>query len=290
MSGPLVFGVRFRNPVLLAAGTAGFGREVAGIIDLSRLGGITTKAVSPEPRAGNAAPRVAETKGAMLNSVGLANPGLEAVKRERLPWLREHFPELRVVVNVVGHTVQDFIAVVRGLADAPGISVFELNVSCPNTERGGTEFGADDAVLGALVRGARSATDRPLAVKLSPALGEPGRTASVAVAAGADGFTCINTLPAAGVGPVAEASGRLGRGPGGISGPMLLARGVAMTRAVIAATGKPVIGTGGIFSAADARAYLEAGASLVSIGTAAMVDPRLPERIADELEHEHVAA
>lgn len=280
-AGVVVFGTRFQNPVLLAAGTAGFGREVAGVIALDALGGLVTKAVSLEPRAGNPAPRVAETWGGMLNSVGLANPGLEAVRREHLPWLRAHLARARVVVNVVGHTVEDFVAVVVGLADEAGITAFELNVSCPNVSRGGLEFGADDAVLGDLVRRAREATDRPLVVKLSPVLPAPGRTAALAAAAGADGFTCVNTLPAWLHDP--RGAPRLGNGGGGLSGPPLLPVGVRMTRAVVEETGCPVIGAGGIRCGADAWQYLRAGAALVAVGTAALADPRAPERIVKEL-------
>jgi dihydroorotate dehydrogenase (NAD+) catalytic subunit len=279
-----VFGNTFQNPLLLAAGTAGFGREVEGVIDLDALGGVTTKAVSPEPRHGNPAPRVAETEGAMLNSVGLANPGLEAVRREHLPWLREHHPDLRVVVNVVGHTVEDFITVVGGLASEPGITAFELNVSCPNVEQGGVEFGADVATLGTLVRRARDSTDRALVVKLSAGLADAVQIAEAAMRAGASGFTCVNTLPAAQY-QGAVRPGSLGKGPGGVSGPPLLPIGVRITRAVASATGAPVIGAGGIRSARDARQYLEAGASLIAIGTAALADPRVPERIARDLAH-----
>lgn len=276
-----VFGVRFQNPVLLASGTAGFGREVAGVIDIDALGGIVTKAVSLEPREGNPAPRVAEAWGGMINSVGLANPGVEAVRREALPWLRTHLARARVLVNVVGWTCDDFVAVVTALAREEGITAFELNVSCPNVERGGMEFGADEAVLRELVRRSRDATDRPLIVKLSPMLAEPERTAVAAVAAGADGFTCVNTLPAL----VLDERGapRLGAGTGGLSGPPLLPVGVRMTRLVARATGRPVIGAGGIRSGADARQYFAAGASLVAVGTAALADPRAPERIAREL-------
>ncbi len=276
-----VFGVRFQNPVLLASGTAGYGREVADVVDLEALGGIVTKAVSVEPRAGNAAPRVAETWGGMLNSVGLANPGLDAVRREHLPWLRAHVTRARVLVNVVGRTRDDFVAVVQALAGEPGIAAFELNVSCPNVEQGGTEFGADDAVLRELVARSRAATDRPLVVKLSPTLADPARTATLAAEAGADGFTCVNTLPAL----VLSESGtsRLGAGAGGLSGPPLLPVGVRLTGLVTRATGKPVIGAGGIRSGADARQYLQAGAALVAIGTAALADPRAPERIVREL-------
>ena len=277
-----LFGTTFQNPILLAAGTAGFGREVAGVIALDRLGALVTKAVSVEPRRGNPAPRVAETRGAMLNSIGLANPGVDVVRAEHLPWLREHLRAARVLVNVVGHTVDDFVAVVRALAGEPGITAFELNVSCPNVARGGLEFGADDAVLADLVRRVRGATDRPLVVKLSPALPDPARTAAAAAAAGADGFTAVNTLPALLYG-ADDGAPRLGSGAGGLSGPVLLPVGVRVTRVVARETGKPVIGVGGVRSGRDALQYLAAGASLVAVGTAALADPRVPERVVDEL-------
>jgi dihydroorotate dehydrogenase (NAD+) catalytic subunit len=214
----------------------------------------------------------------MLNAVGLANPGLAVVRRDCLPWLREHVRAARVLVNVVGNTVEDFVAVIRALDTEPGITAFELNVSCPNTARGGLEFGADDVMLADLVRRARAVTDRPLVVKLSPALPEPGRSATVAAEAGADGFTAVNTLPALLFAPDGSA-GRLGNGGGGLSGPALLPVGVRVTRDVVRATGKPVIGAGGIRTAGDACQYFAAGASLVAVGTAALADPRAPERV-----------
>jgi len=278
---PSFAGVAFQNPLLLAAGTAGFGREVAGVIDLDGLGGLVTKAVSVEPRQGNASPRVAETPGAMLNSVGLANPGLEVVRNECLPWLRDNVRRARIIVNVVGNTVEDFVAVVTALGDEAGIAAFELNVSCPNVEHGGLEFGADDAVLAGLVRRARAATARPLVVKLSPVLPDPARTAAAAAAAGADAFTAVNTLPAL----MYEVDGRprLGSGAGGLSGPPLLPVGVRVTRIVARETGKPVIGVGGVRTGRDAWQYLQAGATLVAVGTAALADPRAPARILREL-------
>jgi len=274
------FGVRFQNPMLLAAGTAGFGREVARVIDVEALGGVVTKAVSLEPRRGNPAPRVAETPGAMLNSVGLANPGLDAFRREMIPWLRR-LARARVLVNVVGDAVGDFAKVIAALAEEPSIAAFELNVSCPNVEHGGAEFGADDVVLAQLVRLARAATAKPLLVKLSPVLPDPARTARAAADAGADAFTTVNTLPA----QVYDAHGksRLGAGSGGLSGPPLLPVGVKVARLVARGTGKPVVGVGGIRTGADALQYLEAGASLVAVGTAALADPRAPERIVREL-------
>ncbi len=278
-----VFGVDFQNPVILAAGTAGIGREVARVIDVDALGGLATKAISTEPRIGNPAPRVAEVRGGMLNSVGLANPGLDAFRRDYLPWLAAHLRRARVLVNVVGRTVDDFLAVIRGLAGEPVVTAFELNVSCPNVAAGGVEFGSDEAVLSDLVRRARDATDRPRIVKLSPALPDPARTATRAAEAGADGFTAVNTLPALLYEDGTDAP-RLGNGTGGLSGPPLLPVGVRVTRLVVQATGKPVIGTGGVRTGRDARQYLAAGAALVGVGTAALVDTRAPERIVRELE------
>lgn len=276
-------GITFQNRVLLASGTAGFGVEVARVIALPSLGGLVTKAVSVEARQGNPAPRVAETRGAMLNSVGLANPGLEHFRRFALPWLAEHLGPARLLVNVVGNTPEDFAQVVRALREEPAVAAFELNVSCPNVERGGMEFGADDAVLAELVRRVRRETAKPLTVKLSPVLPDPGRTAEAAVAAGADGFTAVNTLPA----QLYDDAGRprLGAGHGGLSGPPLLPVGVRVTRRVAARTGRPVIGVGGVRCGADALQYLDAGATLVGVGTAALADPRAPERIARELAH-----
>ena len=283
MSAPIeVFGTTFQNPVLLAAGTAGFGRELEGVIELDRLGGIVTKAVSPEPRAGHPAPRVAEFGGGMLNAIGLANPGVEHVVEQDLPWLAEHLVRARVLVNVVGFVVEDYEAVVRRLADAAVITAFELNVSCPNTARGGEEFGADDTILADLVRRCRAASDKPLVVKLSPTLPDIASTAEAAAQAGADGFTLVNTIPGTLFRLGAEvAQARLGYGQGGVSGPALLPVGVLATRRVRERTRRPVIGVGGIRTLEDVGQYLEAGASLVAVGTAAMASPRLPQRLAE---------
>jgi dihydroorotate dehydrogenase (NAD+) catalytic subunit len=275
------FGVPFQNPVLLAAGTAGFGREVARVTALGALGGLVTKSVSVEPRRGNPAPRVAETRGAMLNSVGLANPGLAVFRRDCLPWLRSHLGAARLLVNVVGETAEDFVRVVAALDPEGAVAAFELNVSCPNVDRGGIEFGADDAVLADLVRRARAATRKPLVVKLAPVLPDPARTAAAAAAAGADGLSAVNTIPA--LAYDRHGRSRLGAGPGGLSGPALLPVGVKVTRLVAAGTGKPVIGVGGVRTGADALQYLRAGARLVAVGTAAMADPRAPERVARQL-------
>ena len=277
-----VFGRHFQNPLLLASGTAGFGQELHGVIDLERLGGLVTKAVSLEPRAGNRPPRVAEFRGGMLNSVGLANPGLAAVREHHLPWLAANLRRAQVLVNVVGFTVEEYAQVVAGLDGAAGVAGFELNLSCPNTSAGGIEFGASADCVRRIVSLCRTRTRLPLVAKLSPVLPDIAGMAVVARDAGADGITVVNTLPG-----LLHEDGlpRLGNGNGGVSGPALLPIGVLATARVVERTdGMSVIGCGGVRSAEDVRQYLKVGASLVAMGTAALADPRLPERIVRELE------
>lgn len=275
-------GLVFQNPIVLAAGTAGYGRELREVVRLDRLGGIVTKAVSPEPRAGAPAPRVAEFDGGMINAIGLANPGLDAVRDEHLPWLAKALPDTRTLVNVVGRVVEDYAVVVRGLAESAGVDGFELNVSCPNVKAGGLEFGADPQALRAVVREARAATSRPVFVKLSPTLPDIAESARIAIDAGADAITLVNTIP----GLVVDVERRrpaIGFGSGGVSGHALLPVGVLATWRVSRAVRVPLMGVGGVASAADALQYILAGASLVGIGTAALRDPRTPERIIGEL-------
>jgi dihydroorotate dehydrogenase (NAD+) catalytic subunit len=277
-----VFGRPFQNPLLLAAGTAGFGRELAGVMDLERLGGLVTKAVSREQRQGNRSPRVAEFRGGMLNSVGLANPGLEHVLREELPWLDANLRRAQVVVNVVGFTVEEYAEVSAGVDGAAGVAALEINLSCPNTSAGGIEFGADPECVRRIVAACRARTRLPLIAKLSPVLPDIAAMAVVARDAGADGISVVNTFPGLLFG---ETGPRLGNGTGGVSGPPLLPIGVlAASRVVERTGGMPVIGVGGVRSADDVRQYLRVGAALVAIGTAALADPRLPERIVRELE------
>jgi dihydroorotate dehydrogenase (NAD+) catalytic subunit len=278
-----LFGRRFQNPLLLAAGTAGFGRELDGVLDLDRLGGLVTKAVSLEPRPGNPAPRVAEFPGGMLNSIGLANPGVEQVRARDLPWLTQRLTRSQVLVNVVGSRIEEYAEVVARLDSVAGIAAFELNLSCPNTSAGGIEFGADAACVSRIVAACRGRTRLPLIAKLSPILPDIAGMSLVARDAGADGISAVNTIP----GFLLAESGtpRLGQGNGGVSGPALLPIGVlAVARIVERTGGMPVIGVGGVRSAADVRQYLRVGASLVAMGTGALADPRLPERIVRDLE------
>ncbi|HEU4748521.1 MAG TPA: dihydroorotate dehydrogenase [Gemmatimonadaceae bacterium] len=275
-------GIEFQNPVLLAAGTAAYGRELARVIDLDSLGGLVTKAVSVEPRGGAPAPRVAEFDGGMINAVGLANPGMNDVSEVHLPWLEENLRRARVLVNVVGSRAEDYPTVIERLDASAAVAGYELNVSCPNVKAGGVEFGADPATLSDVVRRSRAATRKPIFVKLSPAVSDIALAAKGAAEAGADGISVVNTMP----GLVIDVDTRrpvLGFGSGGVSGSGLLPVGVLATYKVARAVRLPVIGVGGISGVTDLLQYLMAGASLVAVGTAAMQQPRLPEKLVSDL-------
>jgi len=284
----VVSGLTFQNPVVLASGTAGYGAELDRVIDLESLGGFVTKAVSLEARAGAPAPRVAEFEGGMINAVGLANPGLDAVRRDHLPWLASHLPGTRKIANVVGFAVDDYPMVVAGLeaglaaGNAPAIDAYELNVSCPNVKAGGMEFGADPLALRSVVERARRETRRPVFVKLSPTLERIGDAAKIAVDAGADAISVVNTIPGLLI-DIDRRRPALGFGTGGVSGPAILPVGVLATWRVRRAVPVPIIGVGGVANGSDALQYMVAGASLVGIGTAALRDPRAPMRVVKEM-------
>lgn len=278
-----VAGIEFQNPVLLAAGTAAYGRELSGVIDLDSLGGLITKAVSVERRDGAPAPRVAEFEGGMINAVGLANPGAEEVRAQHLPWLAANIRRAKVLVNVVGNRTEDFAAVVSTLDGSPALSGYELNVSCPNVTAGGMEFGADAQSLRDVVTRTRAATRKPIFVKLSPTLPDIGKSARIAADAGADGISVVNTIPGLVI-DIETKKPTLGFGTGGVSGPGLLPVGVLATYRVAKAVRLPIIGVGGITKAADIVQYVIAGASLVAVGTAAMQRPRLPRQLVDDLD------
>lgn len=273
-----VFGKRFQNPVLLASGTCGYGDELTDYLDLDSLGGFVIKAVTVEERPGNPAPRVAEFAAGMLNSIGLANVGLAALKRDKLPWLASHVQRAHVFVNVAGKTVEEFALIVRELDGEAGFTGFELNVSCPNVKEGGTYFSSRADLLSAAVGAARAATKRPIVAKLAPNVPDIGAMAQAAADAGADGLTLINTVP----GLLFDLERRvsvLGGGTGGVSGPGILPVGVHAVYQARRRVAIPIIGVGGIRTAEDAVQYLLAGASLVQIGTASFADPRAPARV-----------
>ena len=281
-----LFGARFSSPVLVAAGTCGFGEALVEFMSPGEVGGLVTKSVTAEPRPGNPAPRVAEFRGGMLNSVGLANPGLEAVRAERLPWMTRNLDGLPAFVSVAGTTAAEYAAVVRGLDAEDGFLGFELNLSCPNDSHlGGRPFCLDPDALGQVLDVVRPVTERPLLVKLAPNDPDIAATAALAAVHGADGITAINTMPGLLTGRGGR--NRIGAGTGGTSGPAILPVGLAAVREVAAAVEVPVIGVGGILTGRDARAYLRAGASLVQVGTGSFADPRCAARVARDCEMFH---
>lgn len=278
----VVFGAEFANPVLLASGTAGFGEPVAGVLSPGEVGGLVTKSVTVEPRAGNPPPRVAEYPEGMLNSVGLANPGLDAVRRDKMPWMARRLAGVRVFFSVAGRAPKEYATVVAGLEEQGGFLGFELNLSCPNdAQKSGKPFCLEPEALAEVLDLVRPLTARPLLAKLAPQDPDVAATADLAVRHGADGITAVNTLP--GFLPDAGGRAKLGAGAGGISGPAIFPAGLAAVRSVAQSVDVPVVGVGGILSAAGARAYLDAGASLVQVGTGSFADPRCAARVARDL-------
>lgn len=279
-----VFGTTFQNPVLLAAGTCGFGRELHEVVDLERLGGLVTKSVTLEPRWGNPAPRVTEFGAGMLNSVGLTNPGAEAVRDQYLPWLRDHLRRARVLVSVAGHTPTEYIRIVEILDGSDGFLGYEINLSCPNDTRvEGPPFALDPEAVREVLAGIRRRTERPVLAKLAPNDPALKETLRGVEDAGADGVTLVNTLPGLVLDPD-TGTPRLGAGGGGMSGPALRPVGIRAVSEASAATSLPIVGVGGISSAPHALEYLRAGATLLQVGTASFADPRAAHRIVRALE------
>lgn len=266
------------NPVGVASGTFGFGEEYNGLTDIASLGAIFTKAVTPEPRAGNAPPRLAETTAGMINAIGLANPGLKAFIREKAPILAA-LP-CPAIVNVAGATRSDYIAVAEAMENLPGVWGIELNVSCPNVDHGGMAFGTDPSVLADLTAAVRKVCSKPLIVKLSPNVTDISETARAAEASGADALSCINTLTGMKV-DIHRRKPAIPRGTGGLSGPAIRPIGVAAVWKVSKAVEIPVIGLGGITTAEHALEYLLAGASAIQVGTALFAEPKAPAQVLD---------
>jgi dihydroorotate dehydrogenase (NAD+) catalytic subunit len=275
-----VLGIQFRNPILTASGTFGYGIEFASLVDLDSIGAIVVKGLSRQPIAGNPAPRLWESASGMINSVGLQNIGVEKFISEKLPYLRGI--STPVVANVFGYSSEDYVETIRILNGAAGIAAYELNVSCPNTKHGGLAFGVDESALAELVRVAKAASVRPLIVKLSPNVTSIQPFARIAEAEGADAISLVNTF----VGLALDArtrKPRIGAGYGGLSGPAIKPIALRMVHQAARAVRIPVIGIGGIASGEDAAEFLIAGASLVETGTATFWDPGAPLRIAREL-------
>jgi dihydroorotate dehydrogenase (NAD+) catalytic subunit len=269
------------NPVGVASGTFGYGSEYESLIDLSRLGAIYTKAVTLEPRFGNDIPRIIETPSGIINSIGLANVGIDRFIEEKVPYLQK-LP-CAIIANVAGSTEDDYRGVVEKLETCEGIWGYEINVSCPNVKCGGMAFGTDPIQIERLTSLLRQKTDKPLIIKLTPNVTDITVTAKAAEAGGADAISCINTL----VGMVIDTKNKkpvLAMKTGGLSGPAIRPVGVAMTYRASHAVKIPVIGMGGIMCADDAIQYLLAGASAIQVGTGTFVDPKIPSEVLTGIE------
>jgi dihydroorotate dehydrogenase (NAD+) catalytic subunit len=268
------------NPILTASGCFGYGLEFAHLADLERLGGIVTKGLSLVPLVGNPPPRVFETRGGMLNSIGLQNIGVDRFLADVLPGLGRY--PARVVVNLFGYGFDDYARLAERIEPHAGVAGVELNVSCPNVDKGGIEFGHDPETLERLVASVRRATGKPLLVKLSPNSGAPVVLAEAAKAGGADILSAVNTLVGLAIDPWTRRP-RLSTNRGGLSGPAMKPVAVRIVYEVSRRVGLPVIGIGGVETVDDVVEYLLAGASAVQVGTALFRDPRTAERLVDGL-------
>lgn len=273
-------GLILPNPILVASGTFGYGTEYSEVVDVDRLGGICCKGTTLRPRIGNPTPRVTETPGGMLNSIGLQNPGVDAVvERYAGTWAGWRVP---VIVNVAGESVGDYVEVVRRLEGVPGIAGIELNISCPNVGKGGLQFAIDADAASSVTAAVRRATDLPLLVKLSPNVADVRPIARAIADAGADALTAVNTLSGIAVGPTRERP-LLGNIYGGLSGPAIKPVALRIVYEVTQVVSIPVIAIGGVTELADVLDYLAVGAVAVQVGTAIFADPTLPVRLVDEL-------
>jgi len=273
-------GLVLPNPILVASGTFGYGIEYGDVVDVDRLGGICCKGTTLRPRVGNPTPRVSETPGGMLNSIGLQNPGVDAVIAKYAgTWAGWKVP---VIVNVAGESVGDYVEVVRRLDGVPGVAGIELNISCPNVGRGGLQFAIDADAAAGVTAAVRRATDLPLLVKLSPNVADVRPIARAIADAGADALTAINTLSGIAVGALRDRP-LLGNIYGGLSGPAIKPVALRIVYEVSQVVDIPVIAIGGITEMADVLDFLAVGAVAVQVGTAIFADPTLPVRLVDEL-------
>jgi dihydroorotate dehydrogenase (NAD+) catalytic subunit len=275
-------GIQLKNPIIAASGTFGYGVEFEDVVHLDKLGGFVVKGLSREPMIGNPPPRLWETAAGMLNAIGLQNIGAPAFLEEKLPKLRQ-MKNIVVLANVFGYTREDYERTIEILNDGEGIAAYELNVSCPNTSDGGLQFGSDPRSLDEVVTTAKRAARRPLIVKLSPNVTSIAQMAHIAQEAGADAISLINTFVAMAIDPDTRKP-RIANVTAGLSGPAIKPIALRMVYDAAHAVNIPVIGMGGISTAADVAEFMLAGATAVQIGTASYWDPCATEKIVDELQ------
>jgi dihydroorotate dehydrogenase (NAD+) catalytic subunit len=271
-----IAGIRMKTPVLTASGTFGYGREYAPYLDLQELGALVTKGISLEPLAGNPPPRICETPSGMLNAIGLQNVGVEAFLRDKLPYLRGL--GIPIIVNVLGHSLQEYVEVARRLDGQPGLAGLEINISCPNVARGGLSFGVYPQPAAKVVSRVRAATRLPLITKLSPQVADIGEIARAVEEAGSDALSLINTIPGMAV-DIQTRRSKLGRINGGLSGPAIKPVALRLVYQAVQAVSIPVIGLGGIRTAEDALEFLIVGARAIQVGTANFIRPRAASEI-----------
>lgn len=275
-------GLSLKNPIMPASGCFGFGTEYNNYYNIDQLGAVMIKATTPTPRYGNATPRVAETPSGMLNAIGLQNPGLEAVVTDILPKLQAEHPNLPIIANVAGSSIQDYEEVCKEISKADNVKAIELNISCPNVKHGGIAFGTDPEIAGKLTLAAKKASTVPVYVKLSPNVTDIVPIAQAVEANGADGFSMINTL----LGMRIDLKTRrpiLANQTGGLSGPAIKPVAIRLIHQVAAISKLPIIGMGGVMTVDDVLEMFMAGASAVAIGTANFTDPYICPKLIDEL-------
>lgn len=275
-----IAGVEWKNPVTVASGTFGSGAEYSEFADLNKLGAVTTKGVANVPWAGNPTPRVAEVYGGMLNAVGLQNPGIELFCKRDIPFLKQY--DTKIIVNVCGHSTEEYVAVVERLADEP-VDLLEINISCPNVKEGGIAFGQDPKAVESITKEMKRHAKQPVIMKLSPNVTDITEMARAAEAGGADALSLINTITGMKI-DVHRRKFVLANQTGGMSGPAIHPVAVRMVYQTAQAVNVPIIGMGGIMNAEDAIEMILAGATAVSVGTANFTDPTVTEKIVAGIE------
>lgn len=275
-----IAGVEWKNPVTVASGTFGSGAEYSEFTDLNKLGAVTTKGVANVPWAGNQTPRVAEVYGGMLNAVGLQNPGIELFCKRDIPFLKQY--DTKIIVNVCGHSTEEYVEVVKRLANEP-VDLLEINISCPNVKEGGIAFGQDPKAVEAITREMKKYAKQPIIMKLSPNVTDITEMARAAEAGGADALSLINTITGMKI-DVNRRKFVLANKTGGMSGPAIHPVAVRMVYQTAQAVNIPIIGMGGIMTAEDAIEMILAGATAISVGTANFVNPGVTMEIVDGIE------
>lgn len=277
-----IAGVTLQNPVMTASGTFGSGMEYADFVDLHRLGAVVTKGVADRPWAGNPTPRIAETTAGMLNAIGLQNPGIDVFLSRDLPFLQQYADTTRIIVNVCGHSIEEYLTVVERLSDA-AVDLLEINVSCPNVREGGIAFGTDAGALHEITREVKRHAKQPIIMKLSPNVTSIAEMARAAEDAGADALSLINTITGMQI-DIYRRTWTLANRTGGLSGPAIKPVAVRMVYEAAHAVQIPVIGMGGIACGEDAVEFLLAGATAVAVGAAHFHEPRASLQVIEGIE------